>query len=225
MDLNSEDEPAPAIDIKPECHTELKLDPYTYFKRDQHTNLKPEGATDLASDHPADSKPDLLINLKPKRPTDLEPDLPTDLTPALAPDIKQVIINIQRLNAMVNTTGFRRKERVLQWRKAISREAYLFSPDSIAAEYPDEWMHEKLVRLRSPELSHSSVPLSWMITTAEDRAKMNITAADILWVTSRSHDAHGVLVDVPLWGLEQLWRDGLRDCVLRWKAVGWGTLA
>jgi hypothetical protein len=73
--------------------------------------------------------------------------------------------------------------RVLQWGKTVSKEAYPFNPDTIPATCPEEWLHEELVRLRSPPLE---LPTDDRVaTTAETRAKMNVTSAGSMEVLAQ----------------------------------------
>lgn len=100
-------------------------------------------------------------------------------------------------------------------------EAYLFDPDAIPATYPEEWLHEKLPRLRSPLPSTGYVPLSWMTTTASARAKMDITAADnmdmIALALCNSSPEH--LFCEAFGDLQEHWREELSQSVLRKKAL------
>jgi hypothetical protein len=117
--------------------------------------------------------------------------------------------------------------RIRQWRKLISREAYVFKPDAIPATYPEEWLHEKLPRLHSPLPSTDFVPLSWMTTSASARAKMNITAADNMEMVAQGlrNSSRERLFCEAFGDLQEHWREELRQSVLRKKALhGQGLL-
>ena len=104
--------------------------------------------------------------------------------------------------------------RVLQWGKTVSKEAYPFNPDTIPATYPEEWLHEELVRLRSPPLALATD--EWVATTAETRAKMNVTSAGNMKVLAQ------LLQTLPerlvLCGIyNEKWKEALREAVMYMK--------
>jgi hypothetical protein len=100
---------------------------------------------------------------------------------------------------------------ILQWGKTVSNEAYPFNPDTIPATYPEEWLHEELVRLRSPPLE---LPTDdWVATTAETRAKMNVTSAGNMEVLAQ------LLQTLPerlvLCGIyNEKWKEALQEAVM-----------
>lgn len=106
---------------------------------------------------------------------------------------------------------------IRQWAETVSEEAYPSNPDTIPATYPEEWLQAELARLRSPSLA---LPADdWVATTAETRARMNVTSAgnmEVLAQALRTLPERCVLNGT----YDEKWKEALRQAVMRNNDAG-----